>query len=74
MNRQYLVTVFRCSACGEPMTISYEGKRGASVSDGHTGAAKVEQTVHVDPCQGCLKPMRDLKDAMSKIAPFLTGA
>ena len=68
--RSHLVTVFACATCGNALTLSYdeEGKTRRASSEGEpTGAAMVRNVIAVEPCQACLRPGRDLQDAVATL-------
>lgn len=57
-SRTHLVTKFICANCGNSVRLSNEPPKVASydkevVDDGITGAAKVEQSLYLHPCQKC---------------------
>lgn len=56
--RTHLVTKFICAKCGNSVKLSYEEPKVDSfdrevVNDRITGAAKVDQSVYLHPCQKC---------------------
>jgi hypothetical protein len=70
MTRQFLVTKFACSQCGNGLFLSYGGEKPAW--RGHapgqpTGAEMVEDTISIDPCETCTKPARDVADAIKAL-------
>lgn len=72
--RHHLVTSFICAKCGGLLSLSYETPKsisGSYVSDGVTGAAKVENQIAVHPCDRCYsavtKPLLALRDALSTL-------
>jgi len=65
MMRQFLVTKFCCSKCGENLTLSYEAPKGAGrYADGEpTGAEMVNQVVAIEPCKNCFAPLEEMRRA-----------
>jgi hypothetical protein len=55
--RYNLVINFRCTECGGKLQVSYDQPKifpyQPDASDGITGAAKVEKSISVYPCQDC---------------------
>ena len=66
MSREFLVTKFKCAACGGLLTLSYEApKTGVDYAEGEpTGAAMVQQVVAIEPCFQCIKPVNEVKQAL----------
>jgi hypothetical protein len=69
MSREFLVTKFKCAACGGMLKLSYEAlKTGSDYSEGEpTGAAMVQQIVAVEPCFQCTKPAREVSQALNTL-------
>jgi hypothetical protein len=67
MSRDFLVTKFVCAKCGTNLSLTYDVPTHAgSYSQGEpTGATMVEQLVAVDPCEKCLKPLEQVRSAIS---------
>ncbi|HTH45555.1 MAG TPA: hypothetical protein VL528_10795 [Oxalicibacterium sp.] len=73
-----LVTKFVCTNCGHQLALSHDAPRGLGIEyapdkeDGITGAAKVEQSIGVHPCQNCYTkataPLRALREALKEDA------
>lgn len=69
MNRQFLVTKFKCSACGGLLDLNYNAPKNCSdYAEGEpTGAAMVQQFVAIDPCHQCMRPARDVQQALKTL-------
>jgi len=75
--RPFLVTKFFCSKCGAALGVEYGKDAEAKPRDSHdpgidyirepTGADMVYTTVLIKPCHNCLKPVRDVAEAMAAI-------
>lgn len=73
--RQHLVTRFRCTDCGGYLNLAYEPKvkpdHLAHRDEVVTGAAKVESTLYVEPCAGCVgkarEPLRKMREALAAL-------
>lgn len=67
--REFLVTKFKCAACGGLLSLSYEApKTGIDYVEGEpTRALMVQQIVAVDPCRKCTQPARDAIAAVSAL-------
>lgn len=71
--RYNLVTKFSCAICGSPLRVSYAKPKALDLhpeaNDGITGAAKVEMTISVHPCDKCYKdavrPLHLLSEALN---------
>ena len=69
--RHNLVTRFKCSKCGNQLSLSYEKEANAKGSeyenDNITGGNKVENNIFIEPCKVCIdKPQKEL-DTLRKI-------
>lgn len=69
MSREFLVTKFKCAACGGLLKLSYEApKTGIAYAEGEpTGAAMVQQIVAIEPCFQCAKPVNDVRQALKTL-------
>lgn len=73
--RNHLVTRFRCTDCGEYLDLSYEPKEKLSHltqrDEVVTGASKVENTLYIEPCRGCVgkaqRPIALMREALRDI-------
>lgn len=72
MSREFLVTKFKCAACGGLLKLSYEApKNGIDYAEGEpTGAAMVQQIVAIEPCFQCMKPVREVKQALKTLLTY----
>lgn len=63
--REFLVTKFVCAKCGTNLQPTYDMPKGAGqYADGEpTGACMVQQTIAIEPCERCMKPLEDMKAA-----------
>lgn len=68
IGRVNLVTRFKCATCGNQLELSREVNKETKdqfpneLSDGITGADKVEMNVFIEPCKVCIgKPTRQLQ-------------
>lgn len=68
--RTNLVTTFHCTDCGGLLRLSYPltGVKAEYDSAGITGALKVENKIHLEPCRKCVgearKPMELLREIL----------
>ena len=69
MNRQFLVTKFACSKCGNVLSLSYKEANPLStyVAGEPTGIDMVQDIISIDPCETCTKPSRDAADAIKTL-------
>ena len=74
--RTHLVTNFTCAECGTPLNLSYrdDAKKAKYYNDNITGADKVEQHVYVEPCYICMKPARDILEAVKILQGSMDGS
>lgn len=65
MTREFLITKFVCSECGNNLRLTYETPEGAGVyADGEpTGAAMVQQVVAIEPCEVATRPLEEMRRA-----------
>jgi len=70
--REFLITKFVCSTCGSNLQLTYETPKGAGrYAEGEpTGAAMVQQTVAIEPCECATRPLEEIRHA----AKVLLGA
>lgn len=65
--REFLITKFVCSKCGNNLQLTYDPPKGAGrYADGEpTGAAMVQQVevVVVEPCQCATRPLEEMRNA-----------
>lgn len=68
MNRLFLLTTFRCAACGGPL-----GLHDPQIEQikGPTGADQVAATFYISPCYTCQQPLRDLANGVAKLRKVL---
>ena len=64
-SRMNLITRFKCSKCGNQLSLAYRKEEDAKgrdyENDNITGANKVENDVFIEPCQTCVeKPQKEL--------------
>ena len=69
--RNNLVTRFKCSKCGNQLTLSAKDESPVGLKeyerDGITGASKVENDIFIEPCKTCVdKPQKQL-DTLKEI-------
>lgn len=77
MSRYFLVTRFRCAACGTNLDLAVNSEitlkepYHPEASDGITGADKRESNIYLHPCLTCLNkytaPLNALKMAIEAI-------
>lgn len=68
--RQFLVSKFACSECGTLLSI--ESGKSSNYAEGQpTGSEMVESVVLVEPCSTCLRPMREMKEAVKTLIGVL---
>lgn len=69
MTRQFLVTKFKCAACGGLLNLSYEApNKGIDHAEGQpTGAEMVEQFIAIEPCFQCMKPVNEVRQALKTL-------
>lgn len=73
MNRQFLVTKFKCAVCGGVLNLTYDKPQNARTTGNYcegepTGAAMVEQHVYVEPCVTCFEPVKQVRGALKTLA------
>lgn len=70
--RKFLITKLICSRCGENLSLTYDKPKGSSKhADGEpTGGEKVEVRVAVEPCDTCLRPIKEVEEALSVLLNF----
>ena len=63
--REFLITKFVCSKCGNNLRLTYDAPKGAGrYADGEpTGAAMVQQTVAIEPCECATRPLEEIRNA-----------
>ena len=63
--REFLVTKFVCAKCGHNLHLSYNYPKGnEQYSQGEpTGADMVRQTVAIEPCECCMRPLTEILKA-----------
>ena len=73
--REFLVFKVICADCGATMKMGYDrNKSGPSYSEGEpTGAAMVQNSVRVHPCDSCARPAREIKRAISTLLDAVNG-
>jgi hypothetical protein len=69
MTRQFLITKFKCAACGGLLSLSYDApKNGIDYANGEpTGAAMVQQFIAIEPCYQCTRPANDVREALKTL-------
>lgn len=70
--RYNLVTRFKCSKCGSQLSLSYTKDDNIKVypnyvSDGMTGADKVESDIWIEPCETCVESPQKELDTLRRI-------
>lgn len=70
--REFLITKFVCSKCGENLELTYDTPKcaGRHAAGEPTGAAMVQQVVVIEPCDCMTRPL----DEMRRAAKVLLGA
>lgn len=70
--REFLITKFVCSTCGNNLRLTYDAPKGAGryVDGEPTGSAMVQQVVAIEPCECVTRPL----DEMRRAAKVLLGA
>lgn len=65
--REFLITKFVCSECGNNLNLTYDiPKNAGRYAEGEpTGAARVQQLVGIEPCHVCRKPLDEIKAALT---------
>lgn len=65
MMREFLITKFVCSKCGNNLKLTYNTPKGAGrYAEGEpTGAAMVEQVVAIEPCECATRPLEEMRNA-----------
>lgn len=68
-SRKFLLTKFRCMACGSALQLSYDDPpRFMNVSSGEpTGADMVATTIGVHPCSNCQRKRDEIDNAIKTI-------
>jgi hypothetical protein len=69
MIREFLVTKFKCAACGGLLTLNYNApKAGSDYAEGEpTGAAMVQLVVAIEPCFQCIRPVQEVRQALKTL-------
>jgi len=72
MMREFLITKFVCSKCGNNLQLTHDAPKGAGrYAEGEpTGAAMVQQVVAIEPCECATRPIEEMR----KAAKVLLGA
>jgi hypothetical protein len=63
--RQFLITKFVCSKCGENLELTYDVPKnaGSHASGEPTGADKVEQLIAIEPCRCVTREIEEMRRA-----------
>jgi len=63
--REFLITKFVCSKCGNNLQLTYDAPKGSGkYAEGEpTGAAMVQQTVAIEPCECAIRPLEAMRNA-----------
>jgi hypothetical protein len=68
--RTYLVTVYVCAKCGEPLKLSHTAPNSPEPATDIVGAHKVNSRIPIHPCEYCYnqaqQPLRLLKAALEQ--------
>lgn len=64
--REFLVTKFVCTRCGNNLSLSYDVPKSAGkYAEGEpTGGVMVQQCVGVEPCHCVTRPAQELRNAL----------
>jgi hypothetical protein len=64
--REYLVTKFVCSKCGNNLNITYDApKISGKYAEGEpTGGIVVQQVIVIEPCECLVRPLEDMRKAV----------
>jgi len=67
MMREFLITKFVCSKCGNNLQLTYDTPKGAGrYADGEpTGADMVHQVVAIEPCECATRPLDEMRRALN---------
>lgn len=71
MSRHIMVTNFYCAECGERLNVHYTKDvakpEWSSVEGDETGGSKVNCDISIEPCLKCLRPARDIMNAVKTL-------
>lgn len=78
MKREFLITKFVCSKCGNNLQLTYDvPKNAGKYANGEpTGAAMVQQIVPIEPCECSTRPLEEMRRAAKVLmtANMFSGA
>ena len=67
--RQYLLTKFICSICGNPLLLTH--KKPEYIKDycpgEPTGAERIESLIYIEPCKNCEQKNVNIKNALKTL-------
>jgi hypothetical protein len=72
-SRKFLITKLVCSKCGDILTLSTSTPERSSHCQGEpTGADMKENLISVNPCEKCLKPAKEIMEAVKTLQGSLS--